>query len=53
MENKIEDLEDEVAELQCEAAHASQDIRELRTEIVELKKRQQEQTLEIKKAEER
>ena len=28
IENNIEDLEDEVAELQCEAAHASQDIRD-------------------------
>ena len=47
MEDKIENLEDEVSELQCEIAHASQDIQELRTEIGELMEREQEQSTEI------
>ena len=47
MKKKIETLEDEVTELNCEVSHAAQDIRELQTVIEELQEGEEEQSVEM------
>ena len=47
MKKKIETLEDEVTELNCEVSHAARDIRELQTVIEELQEGEEEQLVEM------